>query len=217
MMLAGVVLPFSLYSSVLYVESENSAGVGSLREAIARAGDGDVIQFKVKTVRLTLPIEIPDRFENYGLKIDGGSGKTIIDGGGTSRIFTIRGTGDGKVELSNLIIQNGNDNAVSFDLDIDDSFGPTPGVHREFRSTVKNCIFENNKGTSGGAIEFRNPNYGSAYLTVESCEFTGNSSSDVGGAIYARINSGGAILITNCEFENNKATGPGSSNRTCTR
>lgn len=73
---------------------------------------------------------------------------------------------------------------------------------------VENCIFENNKGSSGGAIRLSH-DYGDSNVEVIGSKFTGNTA-EYGGAIY----SDGAILkVINCTFNANHATGTGGAIR----
>lgn len=62
---------------------------------------------------------------------------------------------------------------------------------------VKNCIFNSNKATSGGAID---NNYGK--LMASSCNFTNNYASSKGGAL---VNYHGSLTLTGCTGKNNGA------------
>lgn len=69
--------------------------------------------------------------------------------------------------------------------------------------TVKNCTFENNYGTSGGAIKVKvfNTKYFS-HVSIVDCDFNYNHAKNYGGAIYSDY---GLLKITNCNFNRNVA------------
>ncbi|MCB9357485.1 MAG: T9SS type A sorting domain-containing protein [Calditrichaeota bacterium] len=69
--------------------------------------------------------------------------------------------------------------------------------------TIRDCIFENNHGTHGGAVGLQNANG-----TIERCIFRDNFAG-AGGAIYGL---GPTVQIVECLFENNE-TGEGQSSR----
>ena len=84
--------------------------------------------------------------------------------------------------------------------------------------TFRNCKFTNNVTTnngstkySGGAILAKN---GSGKISLDNCDFTGNSSQDVGGAI--NIEGNGELTITGGIFKDNSAgSNAGAINVNC--
>ena len=70
-------------------------------------------------------------------------------------------------------------------------------------STVKNCKFIENYGTSGAAIKIKvfNTKYISN-VDILNCDFTSNSANNYGGAIYSNH---GRVNISNCNFNQNYA------------
>jgi hypothetical protein len=103
----------------IVVTNNQNSGSGSLREVVSSASDGDKITFSSDfTIHLETAIELGDKT----LTIDGlaGGNKVILDGnyldadndtidddGLYTRIFTVIGQTEKKVNLSNLIIQHG--------------------------------------------------------------------------------------------------------------
>lgn len=73
---------------------------------------------------------------------------------------------------------------------------------------VENCIFENNEGSTGGAIRLSH-DYGNSNVEVIGSKFTGNTA-QYGGAIYSH---GGTLKVINCTFNRNHATGTGGAIR----
>lgn len=87
---------------------------------------------------------------------------------------------------------------------------PTPGIRLLVVDslssvTLQGLTFANgdSRNGSGGAIENKSPS-----LVLDSCEFVGNRSSQLGGAIYGGRSSG--TTLTRCTFENNIASQGGA-------
>ncbi len=70
--------------------------------------------------------------------------------------------------------------------------------------TVRNCSFQSNSATSGGAIY----NISSSSPRLINCSFQSNSASSQGGAIYDRSQS--SPVLTNCSFQGNSAASGGA-------
>lgn len=70
-------------------------------------------------------------------------------------------------------------------------------------STVKNCKFIENYGTSGAAIKIKvfNRKYFSN-VDILNCDFISNSANNYGGAIYSDL---GKVKVSNCNFNQNYA------------
>ncbi|MBQ6512916.1 right-handed parallel beta-helix repeat-containing protein, partial [Methanobrevibacter sp.] len=99
------------------------------------------------------------------------------------------------VVLKNINFVNGNPNNAGGALLI-----------RASNILVENCTFTNNKGVYGGAI-YMNKEYNSKPVvgtTILNCEFSGNTATKGGGAIYSESKEN---LIQYSKFTNNKATG----------
>ena len=83
---------------------------------------------------------------------------------------------------------------------------------REVLFTMDNCIFENNRASSGGAISLESNNSGAkASMKAEisgDTQFTGNEATSSGGAIYfdnRNVFENDALTITDCYFTKNTA------------
>jgi len=74
---------------------------------------------------------------------------------------------------------------------------------RALTARISNSTFSDNAGQEGGAID---TDFGAA-LQVDGCTFSGNSVTDVGGAVV----TGGPASFTNCTFSGNAATGGGGA------
>jgi predicted outer membrane repeat protein len=74
---------------------------------------------------------------------------------------------------------------------------------------VKNCLFENNSGISGGAIKVKivKTTY-LAYVTISNCNFTKNAATKNGGAICTQY---AVLTISNCNFNQNAAAKDGGA------
>ncbi len=175
-----------------YVINTNDSGLGSLRQAIANASDGETITFAPhlagESIHLASTLEI-----DKAITIDGSalnpritlSGDTDDDGVGDMPIMGI-GIG-GAVKISNVDFVNGKNESHSLAGGINNFGG---------NLEVEKCTFSGNKGDFGGAIL----NKGS--LTIQNCEFLNNSAND-GGAILNDFDT--TALISNTLFAQNAA------------
>ena len=144
----------------------NSAdsGVGSFRNLIANAADGDTITFDESIDKITLASEI---VIDKSITIDG-NGITIISGDSQTRIFRVYNENEDLfVLLLNIGIVDAN-NSV-------DKFGGAIYNNGE-NLTVENCLFSGNKNFvadgQGGAI------YTSGTLRVINSVFSDNSATE---------------------------------------
>jgi hypothetical protein len=168
-----VLASFSAQSAILIVTNTNDSGTGSLRDTIARAGDGDTIQFhaalKGKTITLTSgQLEI-----NQALTIEGPGPdqlavrRSTASGTPAFRIFNI----GGNVTLSGLAITNGKAPVNGNDL------GAGGGIACAGPAlTISNCIISGNStsGSGGGIISYGSP-AGSPTVTISNSTISGNS------------------------------------------
>ncbi|MBR4401273.1 MAG: right-handed parallel beta-helix repeat-containing protein, partial [Synergistes sp.] len=122
--------------------------------------------------------------------IGSGSSKPILDGGALGSVLTIRGA---KVTLQNLIVQNGKA-----------QYGAAVYVGGGADVTAAGCTFRNNRPSSTsdyfgphGAVYVGS---GSCSITLENCDFTGNTAVACDGVGFY---SCGTAVLTNCSFTNN--------------
>jgi parallel beta-helix repeat protein len=153
-----------------------------LRDAIAKAVDGDTIDFSV-TGTITLSSNQLEILGNSRhLTINGpGPAQLTISGNGASRVFFVGAT----VALSGMTIANG--------LATPQFGGTAGGIYNYGNLTLTNC-------TVSGNQTIALYNYIGGTLTITDSMLSGNSG-DFGGALY---NSGTAIL-TNCTLNGNSA------------
>ena len=205
-----------------FTDDVGSPEVGSLREAIAVSGPGDVITFDLgdddeATIELEGFLEI-----KHALTIQGpGQGKLTIDGGGEddggfsmfivdpsdggSGAVTISGAGDpAAVIISDLTLANGRSSVVA-------GVGGYGGAivcdnPADIELVVAEVTFDGNVAeAAGGAIDW----FDCGDLTITDSEFVNNRAGQDGGAIAAH--SVENITISGSTFTGNEAEGDGGA------
>ena len=172
-------------AATITVTNLNDSGPGSLRNAIASASSGDIINFSVMgTIILNSPLYI-----NTSLTISGpGASKLAISGSNSVQVFVIsRGI---TVTISGVTIENGN-------VDYSSEGG---GILNYGTLTVTNSTFSGNSAYyfGGGGIF----NFG--MLTVTNSTFSSNRAlANLGGGIANYI--GATLTVTNSTFSGNNA------------
>ena len=176
------------HGSTLLVSNTNDNGPGSLRQALADASDGDMID--ATGVAGVITLTTGELLVDKSVAINGaGADVLAVDGNITSRIFQI---GSGKtVTISGLTIRNGQGN-----------FGGGIFNGDTATLTIINSTLSGNTGGFGGGI------FNSGTLTIVSSTVSGNTASE-GAGIY---NAGATTsTITNSTFSGNTAGGGGAS------
>jgi hypothetical protein len=196
------------------VTTTEDSGEGSLRDAIARAIDGDAIAFNLTThggmgviasgdfvtsgkriIKLTSG-EI--KFDKI-LSIDGGK-KIILDGCNASRIFNCCNS---DLTLKGLELKNGcgavlaTGNVFATDCGFYGNFAKDSGgaMYANGNIFVKKCAFDGNKAKcAGGALSCRN-----GHIAIVSCAFINNAALDGrGGAVCAKkVSANGSSFMRN--------------------
>lgn len=143
---------------------------------------------------------VSNRFEDR----DPSGNATILDGQNT--VYHVFYHPDSAVDttavLDGVTIQNGNAN------------GGTSPHHRgggmyNYKSTptLRNCVFEDNQAPGSGANGEGAGLFASVFsdttMTISNCTFTGNSSTDSGGAVHIVLNETSSCTITNSTFSGN--------------
>ncbi len=180
--------------STLTVTTTADQGNGSLRDAIAKANSGDIIQFNKALAGRTITLTSGQLSLTKNLTIDGSAAAGLtISGNNTSRVFML----DKKYQatLKNLTIANGK------------TLGAGGGIDTRQESTLvlDNVKVNNNTSELGGGIRI-------GYLakaTIVNSSFTGNNGTLTNK--YAGFSAGaishnesrGQITIENSRFDNN--------------
>jgi len=218
--LVNILLTTSLASAAtLTVLNTADSGAGSLRQAVADAGSGDILVFDgsafpdatTGTITLGSGAIVTDK----ALTIEGG-GKVTIDGNNNSRIFTID---DGlspqvNVVLSGLILTNGNDTNGGAIYNLENltvsssvifsntATGDGGGIYNSgAAASLDATTLFGNRANRGGAI-FNT----STPVSITNSTINGNSSIGDGGAIFV---SGYPTTLTNSTVSDNTAGGSG--------
>jgi hypothetical protein len=227
---AAVGLP-SLRGATFTVINTNDNGVGSLRQALADAVDGDAINFNSSLNRQTITLTSGELMVNKSVTISGPGANTLaVDANHASRVFHIASGKD--VTISGLTATHGsaplpyyygggiyNDHAtltlrnciITGNSIPTDSYGSGGGIYNDgyyqarATLTVSNCTISGNSvvlGTGGGIT-----NSGGT-LTVANSTVSGNSAQEGGGIHNFDPYFSGALTVTNCTFSGNSAVPP---------
>jgi hypothetical protein len=183
--LEGRVVP-----SVLTVTNNNDHGGGSLRYEIAKAQNGDTVNFAPsldgQTITLTTgELDIGTTKQPRSIQIEGpGDSQLAVSGGGVSRVF---GVGShSQLILSGLTITGGG--IIGGGIE-------GGGISNEGTLTVSACTISNNSASDGGGI------YNIGTLTVSGCTISNNSAIDNGGGIFNL----GTLTVSGCTLSGNSA------------
>jgi hypothetical protein len=171
----------SVRAATITVTNTNDSGVGSLRQALAAANDGDTIDFSVSgTITLTTGQLVVDK----NVSISGpGAANLAVNGNAATRVFYIGSyTASKIVSMSGLTITNG---VVSGD------YGG--GIYNNRSTlTVSNCTLSGNSAEYHGGGIYNDH----ATLTVSNSTLSGNSSPQGGGGIYNDGSLSGSATLT---------------------
>ena len=197
-----------LSAATITVTSASDSGVGSLREAVASAGEGDTIRFDPTLSGSTILLTSEIAIDSVLTIIGPGADQLTLDGSGNSRIFQI----STDVRIRGLTFANGFSTSLG-------------GAIFSFFGTlvVDGCYFVDNtsSGSQGGAImtnvgalEVYNSSFigntawiggairsGSSTVYIERSTFHDNTGSSGGGAIY-RNGSGRLTIVSSTITEN---------------
>jgi hypothetical protein len=205
-------------AATITVIKTNDSGLGSLRQALVDANNGDTINFasSLNGHRITLTsgqLNVSKDVTISGL----GANNLAVDGNGQSRVFYIN---PGKtVTINGLTIENGysgdagggidNDHATLTVSNSSVSDNQGGGIWNFVGAlTVRDCTVS---GNSGGAI-FNLGRGGTAKLTISNCTVSGNSADFGGGGIVNDgFNGGATATMTNCTVSGNFGGGIGNS------
>src|SRR6266478_989242 len=189
--------------ATIIVTNTADSGSGSLRSALASAGNGDTID--ATGVSGSILLTSGQLVVNKSVTILGpGPGSLAVNGNypaTTNRVFHI--TSDLVVTISGLTITGGS------------APGPAPnnyggGIYHEGRSdTAKlmlfNCVVSNNSARWGGGI-YHEGFSGNSTMTLANCTVISNRASSVAAGIY---NDHATMTVTNCTISGNSGRSVG--------
>ncbi len=203
-------IALSTQAATITVMNMNNSAVGSLRQALMDAVDGDTINFDSSLHGQTITLTSGELLVNKSVTINGpGPNNLTVDGNHASRVFHV--SGGVTATIGGLTITNG---SVS-------GFFPNRsggGIYNDHSTlTVTNCTISGNSASDslgqGGGI-FNGGyltgyfGYGSATLEVVNCTVSGNSADLEGGGIFNNGQSGSATLtVTGNTVSGNTVTG----------
>ncbi len=168
------------------VTSTNDTGIGSLREVLAGAANGDTVSFAVAgTITLTNgQLEVARSLDILGP----GAGTLTVSGNNASRVFNVTGS---SVTIHGLTITEGQSALNGAGLNAGGGFGTV--------LTVVGCVLTNNRSTLNGGGIFTGSG---VTMTLSNCTVSGNGTSQSGGGLF---NSNGTVTVVACTFSRNSA------------
>jgi predicted outer membrane repeat protein len=184
---AGSMLP----ANIIIVTNTDDSGTGSLRDALATAVDGDIID--ATGISGTILLTSGELQITHAVTINGpGAGSLAVDGNGTFRVFDNLTSG---ASISDFSITNGSASG--------DNGG---GVFNEGGNSatlrLSDCIVTGNSADFGGGIFNLN-----GAVTLNNCTINGNVAAFSGGGIVNSASDAAASLtITNSTISDNSAT-----------
>src|SRR6266496_784561 len=181
---AAVISVSSAYAATITVTSTADSGMGSLRQALADANDGDTINFDA-AVSGTITLTSGELLVNDSITISGPDADLLaVNGNAASRVFHIS---SGKtVTISGLTITNGSASGGTYP---NNSGGGIFNDHAAL--TVNNCALSGNSTSNkGGGILNWGALSGNATLTINDSTLSGASS------VYAGTPSRFSVPLT---------------------
>jgi hypothetical protein len=181
----------NVYNLSVYVATERSvtntddSGAGSLRQTLADAGDGDLIDLSGVTGTITLTgggLTIGSDVEIIGSEENG----IVIDGNSTDRVLEI--SAGIVASLSDATITNGS---------VDGNGG---GIYNGGELSLTRVTVSGNAAASGTGGGINN----AGTLTMKNCTVSGNSASGEGGGINNE--TGRTLSLNNCTIASNSSS-----------
>jgi len=195
-------------ANTIEVQNNTDSSVGSLRQAVIDANDGDTIRFNSSliasgsnTINLTSEIAFSKNLVFKGLY--NSTDTLYISGNNTNRIFNITNTV--KTVIDSMVFINGytntsNGGALSFSL------SDTVSV---LNSKISNSTAQNN----GGGIFYSSSSTSSGFLKIRNCIINNNSTLTYagGGISYSSSNDNNSLIIEKSTLKNNSAVHSGGA------
>lgn len=190
----SIAVSYTLTSNALItVTNSNDSGIGSLREAIARACPNAAIAFAPNVDEVLLESTL---LINKNVIINGGTGnKTVVIKRAIDTPFRIFRILSGTVNMNNLTIQNGA---------VPDNGG---GILNTGILTLQNCfLLYNNAGFTGGAFMNGFEAVAGSNATLINCIVAFNTASTAaatGATIQNGFGNSAVMTLQNCTITNN--------------
>jgi len=205
----GLFSSVSSFASIIPVTSLADTGAGSLREGVATANAGDTLDVQVNgTILLDSQLIIAADLNIFGP----GTDLLVLDGQDKNRILLINDTVT--LRIRSMSFTNGNASGY-FPL----SSGGV--ISSRGRVEASECLFYENKGTSGGAIFLDGGNGFQTSALLTNCTFHHNRAiivnenglPNTGGALGGNSRGGGLAIVeaTNCTFSQNVSARSGGA------
>ena len=183
-------------TNIIDVTNTNDNGLGSLRNALDIATDGDQINLNVMGSIILNPT-YGELIIDKEVTIQGpGADLLSISGGGSSRVLYIEAVDT--VNISDLSIISGD--ATGYDHSDPGALYGGGIYNRSENLAITDCTISGNKSGYDGAGMF---NCSCTNPTLTNCTFTGNSSNEMGGGVCNWSDS--TPTLTNCTFTGNSA------------
>jgi len=183
-------MPFNLPAATILVTNNADSGTGSLRQALAGAANGDIIDATGISGAITLTNNQLNIFKSVTI-LGPGPGGLTVSGNNAHRVFycDVAAT---NVTLSGLTVANGYS-------DLFEGAGISVYGAGSRRVRLANCIVSNNVCGSHGAGVYIDVG---VTLTVSNCTICANSTPDYGAGI---MNNGGSVVLINSTVSGNSA------------
>jgi len=186
-------LTIPAYATTITVTNTNDNGVGSLRQALLDANDGDTID--ATGISGTITLTSGELLVDKSVTMNGaGADMLAVDGNVTSRVFQIS-TGE-TVTISGLTIRNGHDDNIGGGIDNEGGAMLTITNSTLSGNTAGSV---NNPAVAGGSI------YNLGTLTIVNSTVSANTAGGIsggGGGIF----SAGTLTIVNSTVSGNTAS-----------
>src|SRR5882757_5860418 len=180
-LLCAIAIP-AHHANTITVTNTNDDGPGSLRQALADANDGDVIDFDSALNGQTITLTTGELAINRNITVSGlGPDLLEVSALDTQFVRVFHVMPERTVMIENLTISNGGVRGG--------------GLYNDHATlTISNCIVRDNEGDLGGGIHNDGAN-GKAALTIVNSSFRTNlSTGGSGGGIYNDGSNGNATL-----------------------
>jgi hypothetical protein len=189
-----------LPAATIAVTSTADSEPGSLRDALASAADGDMVD--ASGVSGTILLTSGELLITNSVDIIGpGPDLLAVDGNAANRVFHIGP--DIVVSISSLTITNGNVSGFNFPVCCGG------GIYNDHATlTISNCTLSGNLGTQGGGI-VNNGSSGSAIFHIADSTLSGNSGEDAGGILNFGFRGSATVEVANSTLRGNSAGGNG--------